>query len=124
MRPGFFHLKVKGRTRKNRWKTISFRSKLHSFLAYTVASLTGHKVQGATLDAIIVGSWGHYKYGAQGWLNVILSRVRKLADLYILEKLPERPEFFKKRFEVEVENTRIKNLSTMTLDMIDGFLTE
>ena len=72
LRPGFFHLKVKGRTRKNRWKTISFRSKLHSFLAYTVASLTGHKVQGATLDAIIVGSWGRYKYGAQGWLNVIL----------------------------------------------------
>ena len=89
-----------------------------------MASLTGHKVQGATLDAIIVGSWGCYKYGAQGWLNIVLSRVRQLSDLYILEKLPERPEFFKNRFEVEVENTPIKNLSTMTLGMIDEFLIE
>ena len=86
--------------------------------------MTGHKIQGATLDAIIVGSWRCYKYGAQGWLNVVLSKVRQLSDLYILEKLPENPALFKKRLEVEVENTRIKNLSTMTLDMIDGFLTE
>ena len=86
--------------------------------------MTGHKVQGATLDAIIVGSWGRYKYGAQGWLNVVLSRLRQLSDLYILEKLPKNPALLKNRLEVEVENIRIKDLSNMTLDMIDRFLTE
>ena len=86
--------------------------------------MTGHKIQGATLDAIICGSWRRYRYGAQGWLNVVLSRVLQLSDLYILEKLPENPALFKKRLGVEVENIRIKDMSTRTLEMINGFLTE
>ena len=123
MQPGFFKLKVKRHTIKNRWKSVKFKSKIQSFLAYTMASLTGHKVQGATLHSIIIGPWGCYKHGADGWVNVILSRVRDLAILYILEKLPEDPKLYKKRVEVAAENSRIKYLSDLTFEKLDTFLT-
>ena len=44
---------------------------------------TGHKLQGCTVDAILVNDW-HYK---QNWPYVVLSRVRTMRGLYIRENL-------------------------------------
>ena len=39
---------------------------------------TGHKLQGVSLDNLVVNNWN---YGCQNWVYVVLSRVRKLAGL-------------------------------------------
>jgi len=39
---------------------------------------TGHKLQGVSLDNLVVNSWN---YGCPNWVYVVLSRVRKLAGL-------------------------------------------
>ena len=41
---------------------------------------TGHKLQGMSLDNLVVNSWF---YGCPNWVYVILSRVRKLAGLVL-----------------------------------------
>ena len=47
-------------------------------------STTGHKLQGATLKSLIVNSWA---YNCTHWVYVVLSRVKKLTDLVLNEKL-------------------------------------
>ena len=47
-------------------------------------STTGHKLQGATLNSLVVNSWA---YGCVHWVYVIFSRVRELDNLVLNEKL-------------------------------------
>lgn len=45
--------------------------------------VTGHKVQGKTMDNIVLGSISSiHQYGTTGWLYVVLSRVKKLSGLF------------------------------------------
>ena len=44
---------------------------------------TGHKLQGCTVDSILVNDW-HYK---QNWVYVVLSRVKTMKGLYLRKKL-------------------------------------
>ena len=45
---------------------------------------TGHKLQGMSKDIIIVNSWN---YRCANWFYVVLSRVRTLAGLYLMQPL-------------------------------------
>jgi hypothetical protein len=45
---------------------------------------TGHKLQGKTLDDLIVAEWSKLK----NWAYVVLSRVRTLAGLFLLKPIP------------------------------------
>jgi hypothetical protein len=45
---------------------------------------TGHKLQGKTLDALLISQWNN----AQNWSYVVLSRVRTLLGLYLREPIP------------------------------------
>ena len=45
---------------------------------------TGHKLQGASVDATFVHSWSK----VQNWIYVVLSRVKKLEGLYVRNPLP------------------------------------
>ena len=45
---------------------------------------TGHKMQGMSKDIIIVNSWN---YRCANWVYVVLSRVRTLAGLYLMQPL-------------------------------------
>ena len=47
-------------------------------------STTGHKLQGRTLDHLIVNSWA---YKCPHWVYVVLSRVKTLKSLILNEKL-------------------------------------
>jgi hypothetical protein len=51
---------------------------------------TGHKLQGLSKDALIVASWG---YNFENWVYVVLSRVRTLDGLYLLQRLDEEKVF-------------------------------
>ena len=47
---------------------------------------TGHKLQGVSLNRMVVRSWS---YTFPNWIYVVLSRVRKFEGLFICEKLDE-----------------------------------
>ena len=51
---------------------------------------TGHKLQGMSLDNLVVNSWG-YKF--ENWVYVVLSRVRKRKGLGLNKKLDLKREF-------------------------------
>ena len=64
---------------------------------------TGHKLQGKTVDSLVVGEW---IARVKNWICVVLSRVRTLEGVYLLQPLPE------------VENTAPDPL---LLNMLDRF---
>ena len=49
-------------------------------------STTGHKLQGKTVDRLVIGEWAT---GVKNWIYVVLSRVRTLAGLFLLSPIPE-----------------------------------
>ena len=53
-------------------------------------STTGHKLQGKTLDNLVVNSWG---YCCAHWVYVVLSRVRKLDNLVLNVKLDPNRDY-------------------------------
>ena len=53
-------------------------------------STTGHKLQGSTLDKLVVNSW---TFSVQHWAYVVLSRVRTLANLVLNEELDENRSY-------------------------------
>ena len=65
---------------------------------------TGHKLQGISLNQMVVRSWN---YSTPNWIYVVLSRVRTLEGLYICDKLKyvERGRMF------EGKGTTINNVS-------------
>ena len=52
------------------------------------SATTGHKLQGCTLDNILVNDW----YYQQNWAYVVLSRVREMKGLYMRQKLSYKLE--------------------------------
>ena len=53
-------------------------------------STTGHKLQGKTLDNLVINSWG---YRCTHWVYVVLSRVRTLRSLILNVKLDEHRDY-------------------------------
>jgi len=47
---------------------------------------TGHKLQGKTVEELIVAEWA--PANIKNWIYVVLSRVKELKNLYLLQKLP------------------------------------
>jgi len=55
------------------------------------SATTGHKLQGYTATSLLVSNW----FYGQNWAYVVLSRVRKMVGLYMLEPLSEKLEKYK-----------------------------
>ena len=53
-------------------------------------STTGHKLQGSTLDSLVINSW---TFNVQHWAYVVLSRVRKLNSLVLNAILDENRHY-------------------------------
>jgi hypothetical protein len=87
MMPATFQITTNERTFKARiqvekepmWQAM----KGTQFPIISNTATTGHKLQGASLDALLVSSW-HY---GQNWAYVVLSRVRTMKGLYMNEEL-------------------------------------
>ena len=58
--------------------------KMMQFPVNSNIATTGHKLQGQTKKALVVGSWF---YGCPNWVYVVISRVKTLSGLFITEKL-------------------------------------
>ena len=81
--------------------------------------LTGHKVQGFSIDAIILGALGkHHKNGLSGWLYVVLSRVRTVNGLYLMEQIEQDPAKYIIRTDVVKEMDRLRKIESKTIDRI------
>ena len=50
---------------------------------------TGHKLQGKSMDELVIAEWSKVK----NWAYVVLSRVRTLNGLFLTEEIPEDIEF-------------------------------
>ena len=77
-------------------------------------STTGHKLQGKTLDKLIVNSWA---YHCQHWVYVVLSRVKRMDGLILNSKLDESKDYtpdnklirWEKRTKERVEKKTFKD---------------
>ena len=65
-------------------------AKIIQFGVNSNKATTGHKLQGASLNKMVVRSW---EYGVPNWIYVVLSRVRSLKGLFICEKLDYTKDF-------------------------------
>ena len=65
-------------------------AKIIQFGVNSNKATTGHKLQGASLNKMVVRSW---EYGIPNWIYVVLSRVRSLKGLFICEKLDYTKDF-------------------------------
>ena len=82
-------------------------------LAYFI---TGHKVQGQSLNSVILGTLTPiHQYGTTGWIYVILSRVRTLSGLFLLVKLCTDVTKYKPRLNVMREMSRLREIEKQTL---------
>jgi len=64
--------------------------KITQFGVNSNIATTGHKLQGMSKDNIVVTSWN---YRFKNWIYVVLSRVRTLKGLHLLQKLPLSQDF-------------------------------
>ena len=105
---------------------VKTRVRIYQFPAVSVFSLTGHKTQGTTTDALIVGPPGEkYRLGQGGWLYVVLSRVRSLSGLYLMEPLCEDLKKYIPRKAVIKELERLQlNLGMKTAESLDSIISE
>ena len=62
---------------------------LHQFPIVLNHATTGHKLQGKSVDQLVVAEWSKTK----NWAYVVLSRVRSLDGLFLMEPIPEKIDF-------------------------------
>ena len=74
-------------------------------------STTGHKLQGRSLDHLIVNSWA---YKCPHWVYVVLSRVIKLKGLKLIEKLNVHCNFEARKDLVRWEKSMKADIETKT----------
>ena len=77
-------------------------------------STTGHKLQGRTLDHLVVNSWG---YRCTHWVYVVLSRVRSLKSLILNVKLDEKRDYSVKKELIKWEKNMKVNVESKTFRM-------
>jgi hypothetical protein len=79
--------------------------------AYINDATTGHKLQGMSKDVIVVSLWptGGLASMFKNWEYVVLSRVRTLSGLYLVEPI-DMDKLFKPSSELKkyIENARRK----------------
>ena len=77
--------------------------------------LTGHKMQGQTMNSIVLGNLSaRHKFGSTGWIYVVLSRVTSLSGLHTLIRLEKNILKFKPRTEIKEEMNRLVNIQERT----------
>jgi hypothetical protein len=76
----------------------------------------GHKLQGTSKDVIVITSWPNGGLAAmfKNWEYVVLSRVRTLSGLYLVEPI-DMEKLFKPSSELKkyIENARQKERSLL-----------
>jgi hypothetical protein len=69
--------------------TVAVKLALTYFPVLLNTATTCHKLQGKSVDSLIIAEW----HNTVNWAYVVLSRVRTLDGLYLLKKLPRKIDF-------------------------------
>lgn len=82
------HYKINefGRTHK-----VEPKMRIGQFLITVNHATTGHKLQGKSLEEIIIREWALGRRH-RNWIYVVLSRVKRLNGLFLMEPIPEDDE--------------------------------
>jgi hypothetical protein len=64
---------------------LTFKTKMTQFPINLADAVTGHKLQGRTLDKIIITGWGFNLM--KNWEYTVLSQVKTRAGLFLTEEL-------------------------------------
>ena len=75
-------------------------------------STTGHKLQGMSMDYIIVISWF---YKVKNWAYVVLSRVRKLSGLFLFKSL-DFNKYYKEDIKLKAHMKELEEKEKITLN--------
>jgi hypothetical protein len=99
---------------------VGLKPKVTQFECIPAYSLTCHKYQGQTANAVLLAGFGHgprvqstgraeaNRCGTKGWLYVALSRVRTLDSLFLLSPIQTDAEKYVRRFDVIAEMDRLR----------------
>ena len=101
----------------------AYRIKIQMFQLPCVLSLalTGHKTQGLTADSIILACLASKdKSGLSGWLYVILSRVKTIEGLFLMEKIEQCPSKYIARQDVMREMNRLRAINKTTSERLQS----
>ena len=103
MQPKEFRPDVKVRPHRISKTKVAFRCKMLQLQVNLNDATTGHKRQGISKDVIIITSWpkGGMAMWNKNWEYVVLSQVRSLDGLYLLE-----PIYLEKSFKPSEELER------------------
>jgi hypothetical protein len=95
LEPGSYSTQVTVRKFYTSNKKIEFQCKIKQIPVNTNDASTCHKLQGMSMDAIIVTSWptGGLASMFNNWEYVVLSCVRTLKDLYLVESIDMEKSF-------------------------------
>lgn len=97
----------------------SFKVRVTQLPCVSALVLTGHKIQGQTLNSVILGALSPiHQSGQSGWIYVILSRVRTLNGLFLLTKLEEDVQKYLPRKNVMREMNRLRRIEKSTITRI------
>ena len=101
-------------TRKFSFGNLKVKCELCGFKVSPRFAMTGHKTQGMTMEDLFIAGWGTYKTGKGEWLYVVLSRVKDLKNIYILEELnTDITKYVARTYEVN-EDRRLELLAKGT----------
>jgi hypothetical protein len=95
-------------------QNIPYKLQITQFGVVSSIGTTGHKLQGMSKDNVIVTSWN---YRARNWVYVVLSRVRTLKGLHLLQKLKQTVDF-SPHPKLVVEEERLKRLQQSFIERL------
>jgi hypothetical protein len=75
------------------------------------AATTGHKLQGKSVDILVITEW----HSGLNWAYVVLSRVRSIEGLYLMKKIPTNIDFKPNENCVRMEE-RLRNTILVTAE--------
>ena len=110
--------KVKITTEADMKKTVELALKITTFPITSNGATTGHKLQGKTVNYLFVGEYA--PRNIKNWLYVVLSRVRKLENLFLVDPVPEDTEPLDPMMTRMMEKLRDSILLTKDMPTIES----
>ena len=92
---------------------LTFKTIMKQFPINLADAVTGHKLQGRTLDKIIITGWGLNMW--RNWEYTVLSRVKTRKGFFLLEELdPEKSYGATQQFKDFIK--RLKSIESHTIE--------
>ena len=99
----------------NKKKMVFTNQYIKQFGMLVNTATTGHKLQGLSMDYIIIVSCF---YGAKNWIYVVLSRVRPLRGLYLFTPL-DYNKYFKEDKKLKKHMKELEEFERQTLSSVE-----